>query len=85
MACEKKSKAILERLVSDYEAKYRQLESKIRAAHDEIIRLRSERTDHDEVIRKAFLRGVCALNMEAMGVLLKDQHCFDGSDSSRRE
>ena len=33
-----------------------------------------EKTDHDEGVKKAFMRGVCALNMEAMGVLLKDEH-----------
>lgn len=72
-ACEDKSKAILESLLNDYEAKFRDFETKIRAANEEIVRLRSEKSDRDQVIKKAFMRGVCALNVEAMSVLLKDK------------
>lgn len=40
-----------------------------------------EKSDNDEGVKKAFMRGVCALNMEAMGVLMKDEHELDASSS----
>jgi len=59
-------------LGQEYESKYKQLEEQLFNANEEIARLKSDQGDHDEELKKAFMRGVCALNMEAMSVLLKN-------------
>lgn len=51
-------------------------------ANEEIERLRIEKCDHDEALKKAFMRGVCALNMEAMSVLLKNENELDTTTST---
>ncbi len=66
LACEKRSKAI----VNQYKLKYKQLELELLNANEEINRLRINKNQPDETLKKAFMRGVCALNMEAMSVLL---------------
>lgn len=38
------------------------------AAQAEIQRLHSERERYEEAMKKAFMRGVCALNMEALSM-----------------
>lgn len=35
-------------------------------AKAEILRLHSERDQYEDTMKKAFMRGVCALNLEAM-------------------
>ena len=70
-ACEKKAKDVLIELGKEYELKYKQLELELLNANEEIARLRIDKGDQDEAMKKAFMRGVCALNMEAMSVLLK--------------
>lgn len=40
----------------------------IEKAQAEIQRLRLERERYEEAMKKAFMRGICALNMEALGV-----------------
>jgi len=78
LACEKKAKDVLIDLGNEYELKYKQLELQLLNAQEEIARLKVERDDHDEGLKKAFMRGVCALNMEAMSVLLKDENEQNG-------
>ncbi|CAF2140971.1 unnamed protein product [Rotaria magnacalcarata] len=73
-ACEKKAKDVLIQLGNEYELKYKQLELELLTANEEIARLKIEKGDQDEALKKAFMRGVCALNMEAMSVLLKNEN-----------
>ena len=73
-ACEKKAKDVLIELGNEYELKYKQLELQLLNANEEIARLKADKGDHDEALKKAFMRGVCALNMEAMSVLLKNEN-----------
>lgn len=40
----------------------------IEKAQAEIQRLRLERERYEESMKKAFMRGICALNMEALGM-----------------
>ncbi|CAF3758068.1 unnamed protein product [Rotaria sordida] len=74
LICKKKSKIILNELYHKYEMKYKQLELQLLNANEEINRLKFDKKPHDEYLKKAFMRGVCALNMEAMSVLFKDEH-----------
>lgn len=61
-------------LGNEYELKYKQLELQLLNAHEEIARLKIDNGEQDEALKKAFMRGVCALNMEAMSVLLKNDN-----------
>jgi centrosomal protein POC5 len=73
-ACEKKAKDVLIELGHEYELKYKQLELQLLTANEEIARLKVDQGDQDEALKKAFMRGVCALNMEAMSVLMKNSN-----------
>ncbi|CAF3685966.1 unnamed protein product [Rotaria sp. Silwood1] len=73
----KKSKIILNELINRYEIKYKQLELQLLNANEEITQLKLNRNVHDETLKKSFMRGICALNMEAMSVLFKDRHEYD--------
>lgn len=41
-------------------------------ARDEICHLHKQREQYEEAMKKAFMRGVCALNLEAMTIFNKD-------------
>lgn len=43
-----------------------QLNCALNAARDEVQQLKHDRERYEETMKKAFMRGVCALNMEAM-------------------
>ena len=43
-----------------------QLDEALEASRTEVTRLHAEREHYEETMKKAFMRGVCALNMEAM-------------------
>ena len=45
-----------------------QLNEALAAARTEVSRLHAERDRYEETMKKAFMRGVCALNMEAMSM-----------------
>jgi centrosomal protein POC5 len=80
LSCQHRTRTIVDEFDRDNALRCHELETKVRHANDEIARLRHVDTiDHDDTIRKAFMRGVCALNMEAMNVLLKDESELDGT------
>ncbi|CAF4289099.1 unnamed protein product [Rotaria sp. Silwood2] len=85
LACQKKSKTILYELSNRYEIKYKQLELQILNANEEIARLKIDKNLHDEPLKKAFMRGICALNMEAMSVLFKDEHELDTTTNEKQQ
>lgn len=72
LECEKRSKALYNDFRKHYEIKYKQLELKLLNANEEITRLKSNKNQQHQPLKSAFLRGICALNMEAMGVLFRD-------------
>ena len=47
-------------------------------ARNEIARLHAERERYEETMKKAFMRGVCALNLEAMSMFR------EGEEGGRR-
>uniref|UniRef100_A0AAV2MS21 Centrosomal protein POC5 n=1 Tax=Knipowitschia caucasica TaxID=637954 RepID=A0AAV2MS21_KNICA len=65
-ACRTKAEEVCERLSLEYEAKLTEQRGVLNKAHAEIQRLRLERERYEESMKKAFMRGVCALNMEAL-------------------
>lgn len=51
-----------------------QLTATLEQTKAEVLRLHSEREEYEATMKKAFMRGVCALNLEAMTM-------FQGKDS----
>lgn len=67
-ACRSRAEEVCTRLSSDYEAKLAEHCEALEKAQAEIQRLRLERERYEESMKKAFMRGVCALNMEALSM-----------------
>ncbi|XP_054467162.1 centrosomal protein POC5 isoform X2 [Anoplopoma fimbria] len=67
-ACRARAEEVCTRLSTEYEAKLAEHCEAIEKAQAEIQRLRLERERYEESMKKAFMRGVCALNMEALGM-----------------
>ncbi|XP_029998627.1 centrosomal protein POC5 isoform X2 [Sphaeramia orbicularis] len=67
-ACRARAEEVCTRLSSEYEAKLAEHCEALEKAQAEIQRLRLERERYEESMKKAFMRGVCALNMEALNM-----------------
>nr|XP_046242909.1 centrosomal protein POC5 isoform X2 [Scatophagus argus] len=67
-ACRVRAEEVCTRLSTEYEAKLAEHCEAIEKAQAEIQRLRLERERYEESMKKAFMRGVCALNIEALGM-----------------
>nr|XP_033474670.1 centrosomal protein POC5 isoform X1 [Epinephelus lanceolatus]XP_033474671.1 centrosomal protein POC5 isoform X1 [Epinephelus lanceolatus] len=67
-ACRARAEEVCTHLSAEYEAKLAEHCEAIEKAQAEIHRLRLERERYEESMKKAFMRGVCALNMEALGM-----------------
>uniref|UniRef100_T2M9G4 Centrosomal protein POC5 n=1 Tax=Hydra vulgaris TaxID=6087 RepID=T2M9G4_HYDVU len=80
-ACQIKSQEVCLKLSEDYEQKLQSLHQELIKARDEISKMHSERECYEEAMKKAFMRGVCALNMEAMSIFKGEP---DSNDMYRR-
>ncbi|XP_038126889.1 centrosomal protein POC5 [Cyprinodon tularosa] len=67
-ACRSRAEEVCSRLSTEYEAKLAEHCEAVEKAHAEIRRLHVERERYEESMKKAFMRGVCALNMEALNM-----------------
>jgi centrosomal protein POC5 len=67
-ACQAKAQEVCIELTNDYEAKLASANEALAAVRAEVARLSTERERYEETMKKAFMRGVCALNMEAMAM-----------------
>ncbi|NXD81013.1 POC5 protein, partial [Halcyon senegalensis] len=67
-ACQLRAEDVCIQLTNDYEAKIAELTATLEQTKAEILRLHSEREQYEDTMKKAFMRGVCALNMEAMTI-----------------
>ncbi|NWI31696.1 POC5 protein, partial [Sula dactylatra] len=65
-ACQLRAEDVCVQLTNDYEAKIAELTATLEQTKSEILRLHSEREQYEDTMKKAFMRGVCALNLEAM-------------------
>uniref|UniRef100_A0A3B4BD40 Centrosomal protein POC5 n=1 Tax=Periophthalmus magnuspinnatus TaxID=409849 RepID=A0A3B4BD40_9GOBI len=74
-ACRAKAEEVCERLSAEYEAKLTEQRGVLDKTHTEIQRLRLERERYEESMKKAFMRGVCALNMEALNMFQTTEGC----------
>ncbi|NWU89161.1 POC5 protein, partial [Upupa epops] len=67
-ACQLRAEDVCVQLTNDYEAKIAELTATLEQTKAEILRLHNEREQYEDTMRKAFMRGVCALNLEAMSM-----------------
>ncbi|XP_013387505.1 centrosomal protein POC5-like [Lingula anatina] len=67
-ACQAKAQEVCIALTNDYETKLASLNEALDAARTEVGQLHAEREKYEETMKKAFMRGVCALNLEAMSM-----------------
>ncbi|NXI34356.1 POC5 protein, partial [Galbula dea] len=65
-ACQLRAENVCVQLTNDYEAKIAELTATLEQTKAEILRLHNEREQYEDTMKKAFMRGVCALNLEAM-------------------
>ncbi|NWW70057.1 POC5 protein, partial [Climacteris rufus] len=65
-ACQLRAEDVCVQLTNEYEAKIAELTANLEQTKAEILRLHSERDQYEDTMKKAFMRGVCALNLEAM-------------------
>ncbi|XP_077318681.1 centrosomal protein POC5 isoform X3 [Lithobates pipiens] len=85
-ACRARAEEVCIQLTNDYEAKVAQLSGAIEDAKAEVQRLLVERDHFEGTMKKAFMRGVCALNMEAMSMFQERETNMDHADlPSRRD
>lgn len=57
------------------------LQRELAASRTDVAKMHTEREFYEENMKKAFMRGVCALNMEAMSMFKEEQP--NGSDGSK--
>ncbi|CAH1789356.1 unnamed protein product [Owenia fusiformis] len=77
-ACQSKAQEVCMNMTNDYEAKIASLNEALDAARVEVSKLHKEREKYEEMMKKAFMRGVCALNLEAMTM-------FHGEDQGTQD
>lgn len=67
-ACKKKAEEVCYDLATKYETKIKKLEEEIHRSKGEIDCYKDEMAKSEDYMKKALMRGVCALNMEAMSI-----------------
>ncbi|NXG61540.1 POC5 protein, partial [Hemiprocne comata] len=65
-ACQLRAEDVCVQLTNDYEAKIAELTAALEQTKAEMLQLHSEREQYEDTMKKAFMRGVCALNLETM-------------------
>ncbi|XP_058230799.1 centrosomal protein POC5 [Hemibagrus wyckioides] len=77
-ACRARAEEVCLQLSADYEAKLGEHVEALQKAQAEIQRLHKEKERYEDSMKKAFMRGVCALNIEALSM-------FHTADTGRQE
>uniref|UniRef100_A0A8D1SV32 Centrosomal protein POC5 n=1 Tax=Sus scrofa TaxID=9823 RepID=A0A8D1SV32_PIG len=67
-ACQARAEEVCLQISNDYEAKIAVLTGTLENAKAEIQRMQHEKEQFEDSMKKAFMRGVCALNLEAMTI-----------------
>ncbi|XP_063309682.1 centrosomal protein POC5 [Pelobates fuscus] len=84
-ACRARAEEVCVDLSNDYESRITQLNLSLEDARAEVQRLNGEREQFEGSMKKAFMRGVCALNMEAMCMFQGKESQMDHDPILRRE
>ncbi|XP_072462479.1 centrosomal protein POC5 isoform X2 [Notamacropus eugenii] len=82
-ACQSRAEEICVQISRDYEAQVAALNATLEAARTEIQKLQCEKEEFEESMKKAFMRGVCALNLEAMSIF--QGRSDSGTDSTSKK
>ncbi|KAF5906673.1 centrosomal protein POC5, partial [Clarias magur] len=77
-ACRARAEEVCMQLSADYDAKLGEHVEALQKAQAEIQRLHREKERYEDSMKKAFMRGVCALNIEALSM-------FNTADTGRQE
>ncbi|XP_053788186.1 centrosomal protein POC5 [Vidua chalybeata] len=83
-ACQLRAEDMCVQLANDCEAKIAELTAALEQSRAEILRLHTERDQYEDTVKKAFMRGVCALNLEAMTMFQSTDSRPDPDVGSRR-
>ncbi|KFU95627.1 Centrosomal protein POC5, partial [Chaetura pelagica] len=83
-ACQLRAEDVCVQLTNDYEAKIAELTAALEETKAEMLQLHSEREQYEDTMKKAFMRGVCALNLEAMTMFQSKDSRTDTDVGSRR-
>ncbi|GAB1298462.1 Centrosomal protein POC5 [Apodemus speciosus] len=67
-ACQARAEEVCVQISNDYEAKLAMLSGALENAKAEIQKMQQEKDHFEDSMKKAFMRGVCALNLEAMTI-----------------
>nr|CAI9711099.1 unnamed protein product [Rangifer tarandus platyrhynchus] len=67
-ACQARAEEVCVQISNDYEARVALLSGALENAKAEIQRMQHEKEHFEDSMKKAFMRGVCALNLEAMTI-----------------
>ncbi|XP_044302260.1 centrosomal protein POC5 isoform X2 [Varanus komodoensis] len=76
-ACQSSAESVRIEISSDYETKLQEVNAELEAARAEMLEMQNRRHDYEDAMKKAFMRGVCALNLEAMTIFQGKEFRFD--------
>lgn len=85
-ACQARAEEVCVQISNDYEAKLAMLSGALENAKAEIQRMQQEKDHFEDSMKKAFMRGVCALNLEAMTIFQnKNDAGIDFTNNKKEE
>ncbi|XP_078071064.1 centrosomal protein POC5 isoform X2 [Mustelus asterias] len=82
-ACQARAEEVCIQLSRDYERKLDTSKEELEEARAEIRRLSAEKDKYTDSMKKAFMRGVCALNLEAMSMFQNGSRRVDHGEHRR--
>ncbi|EPQ02614.1 Centrosomal protein POC5 [Myotis brandtii] len=83
-ACQARAEEVCVQISNDYENKVAVLSGALENAKAEIQRMQHEKEHFEDSMKKAFMRGVCALNLEAM-TMFQNRNDADFTNSKKEE
>lgn len=85
-ACQARAEEVCVQISNDYEARLAMLSGALENAKAEIQKMQQEKDHFEDSMKKAFMRGVCALNLEAMTIFQnKNEAGIDFTDNKKEE
>ncbi|XP_031216000.1 centrosomal protein POC5 isoform X2 [Mastomys coucha] len=84
-ACQARAEEVCVQISNDYEAKLAMLSGALENAKAEIQKMQQEKEHFEDSMKKAFMRGVCALNLEAMTIFQNKSDTGTDFTSNKKE
>eukprot|EP00048_Salpingoeca_helianthica_P011137 m.159905 g.159905 ORF g.159905 m.159905 type:complete len:549 (+) comp15185_c0_seq3:206-1852(+) len=81
-ACQARAREVCEALTRDHEANTQALHETIRQQSAQIAVMQTQRAGFEDQMKRALMRGVCALNMEAMGMFGEESETSGAAGTS---